>query len=182
MASFARSSTPTMHDDDDDRTVRHSNCTKDRVRVPPGFSGRPTGLPPSKIWTETGAPTIGRDTPPTNTGPCLVQAKPATTNSLTKNSRARCMNPWQAAWATISELKKRNEHTSDACFDVSGIKIGVDYAVADAGATGHFLVPGAPVINKAETTNPLSIHLPNGDKLTSTHTCELDVPSLPKGA
>ena len=58
----------------------------------------------------------------------------------------------------------------------------MDYAIADAGATGHFLVPGAPVLNKAETTNPLSIHLPDGDKISSTHTCKIDVPSLPKGA
>ena len=86
------------------------------------------------------------------------------------------------AWAIISGMEKQSKFTSDACFNASGIKIGVDYAIADAGATGHFLVPEAPVINKAETTNPLSIHLPDGDKISSTHTCELNVPSLPKGA
>ena len=92
------------------------------------------------------------------------------------------MKPWRYAWTKMRELERQNEFTSDACFDMSGIKIGVDYAITDAGATGHFLLPEAPVINKCETTNPLTIHLPDGDKLTSTHTCDVDIPSLPKGA
>ena len=50
---------------------------------------------------------------------------------------------------------------------MSCIKIGVDYAIADAGATGYFLLPEAPVVNKCENTNPLTIHLPDEDKLTS---------------
>ena len=36
--------------------------------------------------------------------------------------------------------------------------------------------------NKAEAIDPLSINLPDGEKLTSTHTCEVDVPALPRGA
>ena len=64
--------------------------------------------------------------------------------------------------------EKDNDFTSEAFFDVSGIKIGADYAIANAGATGHFLVPGAPVTNQTEVTKLLSIHLPNGDTITST--------------
>ena len=86
------------------------------------------------------------------------------------------------AWKVISDRERQSEFANDACFDVSGIKIGVDFAIADAGATGHFLVPGAPVLDLAETTQPLSINLPDGDTLTSTHTCELDLPSLPNEA
>ena len=53
-------------------------------------------------------------------------------------------------------------------------------AVADAGATGHFVLPGAPVTNIKIARHPLKINLPDGDCLTSTHTCTLDIPWLPK--
>lgn len=92
------------------------------------------------------------------------------------------MNPWTHAWAKIRELERHNSFTSEVCFDMSGIKIGVDYAIAAAGATWHFLLPEASVVNTRETTKPLMIHLPNGDNLTSTHTCDVDILSLPKGA
>ena len=39
------------------------------------------------------------------------------------------------AWTTLRQRKQENEFTSEACFDVSGIKIGVDFVIADAGAT-----------------------------------------------
>ena len=34
------------------------------------------------------------------------------------------------------------------------IKIAVDAAIADAGATGHFMVPGAPVLDVRPATKP----------------------------
>ena len=89
---------------------------------------------------------------------------------------------WERAWDIIKRTEQENVFTGDYCFDVSGIKIGIEYAIADSGATGHFLVPGAPVTNKAEAIDPLSINLPDGEKLTSTHTCDIDVPALPRGA
>jgi hypothetical protein len=36
----------------------------------------------------------------------------------------------------------------DALMNTAKIKIAVDMAIADAGATAHFAIPGAPVINK----------------------------------
>ena len=44
-------------------------------------------------------------------------------------------------------------------------------AVADAGATSHFHIPGA-------LTKPLNITLPEGNKIRSTHTCALRAPWL----
>ena len=55
----------------------------------------------------------------------------------------------------------------------------VHHAISDSGATGHFLVAGAPVVNKNITTNPIKITLPNGKTIQSTHTCNLDIPWLP---
>ena len=53
------------------------------------------------------------------------------------------------------------------------------WAIADAGATGHFVMAGAPVINVKPTTNPIRITLPDGQTIMSTHTCNLNIPWLP---
>ena len=59
------------------------------------------------------------------------------------------------------------------------IQIALDTAIADAGATAHFLLPGAPVTNVQPTLYPLTINLPDGSTIKSTHTCLLDIPWLP---
>jgi len=70
----------------------------------------------------------------------------------------------------------------DALMNTAKIKIAVDMAIADAGATAHFAIPGAPVINKKIATTPLIINLPDGEQLQSSHTCELNIPWLPRAA
>ena len=64
----------------------------------------------------------------------------------------------------------------------SPIKISLDFGIANAGATGHFLQPGAPAINIKRSKNPISISQPDGGKLESTQECEIDNPLLPKAA
>jgi hypothetical protein len=53
------------------------------------------------------------------------------------------------------------------------------WAIADAGATGHFVMRGAPVINVKPTTSPIKITPPDGEFILSTHTCNLNIPWLP---
>eukprot|EP00804_Cyclotella_cryptica_P028204 CCRYP_011045-RA/>CCRYP_011045-RA protein AED:0.18 eAED:0.15 QI:0/0/0/1/1/1/2/0/1234 len=53
------------------------------------------------------------------------------------------------------------------------------YAIFDSGATAHFLVSTAHVVNKRPALKPLTIRLPNGKHIVSTHTCNLDLPWLP---
>eukprot|EP00804_Cyclotella_cryptica_P012938 CCRYP_002290-RA/>CCRYP_002290-RA protein AED:0.50 eAED:0.37 QI:0/0/0/1/0/0/2/0/633 len=53
------------------------------------------------------------------------------------------------------------------------------YAIFDSGATAHFLVDMAHVVNKRPALKPLTIRLPNGKHIVSTHTCNLDLPWLP---
>jgi hypothetical protein len=53
------------------------------------------------------------------------------------------------------------------------------YAIFDSGATAHFLVDKAHVVNKSPALKPLTIRLPNGKHIISTHTFNLDLPWLP---
>jgi hypothetical protein len=53
------------------------------------------------------------------------------------------------------------------------------WAILDSGATGHFVVEVAPVINKQSASKPITITLPSGSTIRSTHTCNLDIPWLP---
>ena len=83
----------------------------------------------------------------------------------------------QKAWAKIIELERLKEtENAETIFNTSSIRIAVDQAIADAGATGHFMVPGAPVIDVKPTTKPLIINLTDGETIKSTHTCRLNIP------
>jgi hypothetical protein len=48
----------------------------------------------------------------------------------------------------------------------------------DFGCTGHFLLVNAPCLNKVETQTPLTVRLPNGATMESSHTAELDITEL----
>jgi len=60
--------------------------------------------------------------------------------------------------------------------------MGHNLAIADSGATSHFLMTAAPVTDQAIATTPLRVKLPNGTILHSSHTCMLDLPALPPQA
>jgi hypothetical protein len=44
--------------------------------------------------------------------------------------------------------------------------------------TNHFLLVNAPCLNKVESRTPLTVRLPNGATVESSHTAELDIPKL----
>jgi hypothetical protein len=48
----------------------------------------------------------------------------------------------------------------------------------DSGCTGHFLLVNAPCLNKVESRTPLTVRLPNGATMESSHTADLDIPGL----
>jgi hypothetical protein len=49
-------------------------------------------------------------------------------------------------------------------------------ALSDSGATSHFLVEGAHAINIQPDPDPITVTLPDGRTIQSTHTCNLDIP------
>jgi hypothetical protein len=48
----------------------------------------------------------------------------------------------------------------------------------ESGCTGHFLLFNAPCLNKVKSQTPLTVRLPNGATIESSHTAELDSPDL----
>jgi hypothetical protein len=53
-----------------------------------------------------------------------------------------------------------------------------DTEIVDSGCTGHFILVNAPCLNKVESRTPLTVRLPNGAAMESSHTAELDIPEL----
>jgi hypothetical protein len=48
----------------------------------------------------------------------------------------------------------------------------------ESGCTGHFLLVTAPCLNKVISRNPLTVRLPNGATMESSHTADLDIPGM----
>ncbi len=53
------------------------------------------------------------------------------------------------------------------------------HAVADTGATSIFIMKGTAMRNVYQATQPLTINLPDGKMVKSTHLCGLMIPGLP---
>jgi hypothetical protein len=51
-------------------------------------------------------------------------------------------------------------------------------SIVDSGCTGHFILVNAPCLNKVKSQTPLTVRLPNGDTMESSHTADLDIPEL----
>jgi hypothetical protein len=51
-------------------------------------------------------------------------------------------------------------------------------AILHSGCTGHFLLFNAPYWKKVKSQTPLTVRLPNGATMESSHTAELDIPEL----
>ena len=70
----------------------------------------------------------------------------------------------------------------ETIYTTSPIDINTTMAIADAVATSHFLLPGAPAKSITPATIPLRIHLPDGSHLMSIHTATLDCDNIPEQA
>jgi hypothetical protein len=55
-------------------------------------------------------------------------------------------------------------------------------AIVDSGCTNHFLLVNAPCLNKVISQTPLTVRLPNGATMDSSHTAELNIPELNSAA
>jgi hypothetical protein len=62
---------------------------------------------------------------------------------------------------------------------LNAITIMAYMAIADTGATSIFIMEGAEVTNKQFSKKPLTINLPDGNKVMLTHICGINIPGLP---
>jgi hypothetical protein len=51
-------------------------------------------------------------------------------------------------------------------------------SIVDSGCTRHFFLVNASCLNKVESHTPLTVHLPNGATMKSSHTADWDIPIL----
>ena len=109
---------------------------------------------------------------PNNTSENNISYQLRAATSPTSPRYARYGNTSQYAYAAGNLLA-----TID--FSVSDIR---RWAVLDSGATGNFLVTNAPLVDKRDTYEPLTVTLPDGSRVQSTHTGLLDIPRLPRAA
>jgi len=80
---------------------------------------------------------------------------------------------------TLHSASKALPHTAHKAITMA-IKVSRQFAISDSGATGHFVMEDAPVTNVRPTRHPVRITCPNGETMSSTHECNLDIPWLPQ--
>ena len=86
----------------------------------------------------------------------------------------------QQAWCNLVQQQQLHDlPNASTIFDAQKLQKTVRYALFHLGAAAHFLVEGAPVTNKKVATAPITITLPDGSQVLSSHTCNLDIPWLP---
>jgi hypothetical protein len=79
---------------------------------------------------------------------------------------------WYSGAATLN-----NNSTFEVCRTPPLLKPH-ETAIVDSGCTVHFLLVNAPCLNKVKSQTPLTVRLPNGETMESSHTAELDIPEL----
>ncbi len=62
---------------------------------------------------------------------------------------------------------------------LNAMTIATSEAIADTDAILIFVMEGADVKNKRPAIKPLTINLPDGRQIESTHICDIDIPGLP---
>jgi hypothetical protein len=62
---------------------------------------------------------------------------------------------------------------------LNALTIATSQAIVDTGATSIFVMEEIDVKNKRPATKPLSINLPDGRQVKSTHICDINIPGLP---
>ena len=87
--------------------------------------------------------------------------------------------------ATTSTTSHSNFDSNDYALQTTAyinITLGKEEAIADSGATAHFILPHVQIINKCKAETLLNITLPNAEFIQSTHVDNLNLPGLGNAA
>jgi hypothetical protein len=110
----------------------------------------------------------------------------------TQASLATPPNPGHKTEATQAENRGGSQANKESCVGAATLNnnstFGVcrtppllaqhETAILDSGCTGHFLLVTAPCLNKVASHTPLTVRLPNGAIMESSHTADLEIPGL----
>ena len=162
-------------EDADDQTVITSNLaasSQDKI-VPPSNENQP----PFNMQQAQQIAAATRGQPEqakavTDVGSVRRMSQVCNTQKLTRTPRGELLPKFGS-----SSPPRHSKGLSNACKTQASRP--VQMAISDSGATDHFLVEGAPAINIKRAKYPIKILLPNGKRIKSTHTCNLDIPWLP---
>eukprot|EP00804_Cyclotella_cryptica_P028195 CCRYP_011052-RA/>CCRYP_011052-RA protein AED:0.30 eAED:0.33 QI:0/0/0/1/0.5/0.33/3/0/617 len=97
------------------------------------------------------------------------------TTVITSNCSSRHPPPSDAATTSTMSPSSSGATTSGTTTSTASIAntinitLGTTEAIADSGATAHFLLPNVPINNKRKADHPLNITLPDGEVIQSTH-------------
>ena len=86
------------------------------------------------------------------------------------------------SYAANSILNKVKGNSILHTIDFNNIKNIQEWVLLDSGASSHFLLTEAPVVNKMVAQNPIKTRLSNGSHVQSSHTADLDNLYLTCGA
>jgi hypothetical protein len=96
----------------------------------------------------------------------------------TEATRAENMGGSQANRERCSGAATLNNNSTFEAFLTPPLLKQHETAIVESGCTGHFLLVNAPCLNKVKSRTPLTVRLPNGATMESSHTADLDIPEL----
>jgi hypothetical protein len=91
-------------------------------------------------------------------------------------SNRLCICPLQPLRLGLANHTSFHAHAPE---HVNVVTIAPDRAIADTGATSIFIMEGTDVANKRVAVRPLTISLPDGQQIKSTHVCNIQIVGLP---
>jgi hypothetical protein len=109
--------------------------------------------------------------------------------ALTRASLANSQNPaanwrpfeqitWEVVRPTWSGASTLNNNSKFEVCRTPPLLKQHETAIVDSGCPVHFLLVNASCLNKVKSQNLLTVRLPNGATMESSHTAELDIPEL----
>jgi hypothetical protein len=101
------------------------------------------------------------------------------TSNCSNGAHQATTSPLPFLWIKSIVAMARSIFSQPSNKYLNAIRIASTHAIADTGATSIFIMDGIDVVNKRITNNPLTINMPDGRKVKSTHLCDITIPGLP---
>jgi hypothetical protein len=102
-----------------------------------------------------------------------------TTSNCLSNSRHGQLPKLQPLFIHLLTATARTLFVNPLADYLNALTITLHQAIADTGATSIFIMDGVDVVNNRISPKPLTINMPQGRKVKSTHICDITIPGLP---